>query len=647
MRKINRSMREITGEQAEAVLSGSEEKRLATDIVQVLGALICLIAAGIYGKYNPSQNTVTGMIYLAGTVIIGGPITLTAIRGFLRDKVCSSMEILVTIAMLISVLDGRYIIAILIPLLLTLVHFLEEKSIMGGRDVIDGLKKMQPATSLRLENGIPVEVPVQNLSAGDLILVKPGMGFPIDGRVFAGTSSVNQQSLTGETLPGDVKPGDPVYAGTLNIQGLLTVVVEKTYQDTSFQKILKTLENIEESETPENRMIDRFMAYYIPLALIAATLTWLLTRHIDRAVAILVVSCPCGHMLVSSAPLIASLGIAARRGILIKNANFIEKLAHIHSVFFDKTGTLTSGEIALQHCIPAAGITEEELINTAFSVARYSTHPLSKAIASSRRPGPEQPDTGLEVTEHGGMGLSGAGEDGFILLGNERLLSLHGVTLPADILNFTSAEVLTTPVYVAREGQFLGMLVFSDTLREDAPAMIAALKNMGIEETCLLTGDKIGVARRIKEICAINDVRAQLLPEQKQQFVRDARKLHRVAFVGDGINDALALSEADVGIAMGSSATGAALGIIGNDTAIHSADIVLMNSCLDNIPFTVKLARKAKEIIRQNIVIAFVSSLVLIALAACGIVTTIPGTVLHNAGAFIVLLNSGRIRRSV
>jgi Cd2+/Zn2+-exporting ATPase/Cu+-exporting ATPase len=387
------------------------------------------------------------------------------------------------------------------------------------------------------------------------------------------------------------------------------------------------------------------MAYYIPLALIAATLVWLLTKRIDRAVAILVVSCPCGHMLVSSAPLIASLGIAAKRGVLIKNANFIEKLADVRSVFFDKTGTLTSGEIVLQQFIPAAGISEDALLDTAFLIARHSTHPLSKAIVSSRRPGSEQPDDGLEVTEHGGMGLTGLKGHSLTLLGNERLLSSYGIALPDDALNFTSGKALTMPVYVAKEGRFLGMLVFGDTMRDDAPKMVASLKDMGIEETCLLTGDKIGVAGWVKEACAINDVKAQLLPEQKQRFIRDARKLRKVAFVGDGINDALALSEADVGIAMGSSSTGASLGFIGNDTAIQSADIVLMNNCLGNIPFTIRLARKAKEIMRQNIVIAFLSSLFLIALAAAGIVTTVPGTVLHNAGAFIVLLNSGRIRR--
>jgi Cd2+/Zn2+-exporting ATPase/Cu+-exporting ATPase len=366
----------------QSLLSVSEEKRFSSDILQAMGALTCLAAAQVYGILNPSQSVVMGMIYLTGILIVGIPVTITAIRGFLEEELCSAMEILVTIAMLVSVLDGRYVVAILIPLLLTLVHFLEEKSIVGGRDAVKGLKKMQSSAAIRLENGVQTEVPARDLAVGDVILVKPGMGFPIDGKILAGESSVNQQSLTGEALPCDVRPGDLVHAGTLNIQGVLTVTVEKTCQDTSFQKIVKILEEVEKGATPESRMADRFMAYYIPLILTAATLVWLLTKQVDRAVAILVVSCPCGHMLISSAPLIASLAAASRRGVLIKNAGFVEKLAQVEAIFFDKTGTLTSGEIVLRQCIPAEDVMEETLYETALSVARHSTHPLSKAIVS-------------------------------------------------------------------------------------------------------------------------------------------------------------------------------------------------------------------------------------------------------------------------
>jgi Cd2+/Zn2+-exporting ATPase/Cu+-exporting ATPase len=640
---------EIT--EGQSLLSVSEEKRFFSDILQTMSALTCLVAAQVYGILNPSQSAVMGMIYLIGILIIGVPVTIAAIRGFLREELCSSMEILVTIAMLVSVLDGRYAVAILIPLLLTLVHFLEEKSIVGGRDAVEGLKKMQSSTAVRLKNGVQTEVPARDLAVGDVILVKPGMGFPIDGKVLAGESSVNQQSLTGEALPCDVRPGDFVYAGTLNIQGVLTVSVDKICQDTSFQKIVKILEEVEKSATPESRMADRFMAYYIPLILTAATLVWLLTKQVDRAVAILVVSCPCGHMLVSSAPLIASLAAAARRGVLIKNAGFVEKLAQVETVFFDKTGTLTSGEIVLRQCIPAEGVSEEALYETALSVAGHSTHPLSKAIvshaaASGQWPVEDAPEDFVAVTECGGMGMIGTKGGDTILLGNGMLLSSQGVPLPGDDeMTQGATAVVTTSVYVALNGRFLGTIVFDDTLREDAPEMIASLKSMGIKETCLLTGDKSGVAERIREICAIDATRAQILPEQKQQIVKEARKRHRVAFVGDGINDALALSEADVGIAVAASPTDAApLIAVGSDTAIQSADIVLINGRLGNIPFVIGLARRARELIRQNIAIAFSSSLVLIALAACGIVTALSGAVLHNAGAFIILLNSARGR---
>ncbi|MDR2137428.1 MAG: heavy metal translocating P-type ATPase, partial [Synergistaceae bacterium] len=544
MRKLNHSITSITEiAGAQNLLSLSEEKRFSADILQAMSALTCLVAAQVYGVLNPSQSAIVGLIYLIGILIVGIPTTVTAIKGFLREELCSAMEILVTIAMLVSVLNGQYVLAILIPLLLALVHFLEEKSIVGGRDAIEGLKKMQSNTAIRLDNGVQTEVPAGALSVGDVILVKPGMGFPIDGKVLAGESSVNQQSLTGEALPCDVKPGDLVYAGTLNMQGVLTVEVEKTCQDTSFHKILKILEEVEKSATPESRMADRFMAYYIPLTLTAATLVWLFTKQVDRAVAILVVSCPCGHMLVSSAPLIASLGAAARRGVLIKNAEFVEKLAQVEAVFFDKTGTLTSGAIILQQCVPAEGVSEEALYETALSVARHSTHPVSEAIVSravaSRRDISDEPDAlDFTVTERAGMGMVGLKGGDTILLGSEALLSSFGVRLPDEPgTTKIAAAVAATSVYAARNGRFLGTITFSDALREDAPEMIASLKRIGIKETCLLTGDKSDAAERIKKACAIDSVRSQILPEQKQQIVREARRHHRIAVVGDGIHD--------------------------------------------------------------------------------------------------------------
>lgn len=633
MRKINRSIHEIAQDQQDqsdsaVLLAASEQQRFSGDIVEVMGALGCLITAQVYSALFPTQDVVTGFIYLLGTLIIGVPIAVTAVRGFLQREMCSAMEILVTIAMLISLLNNEYLVAILIPLLLTLVHFLEERSIVGGRDAINGLKKMQSTRAFLLKDGVESEVDARALKVGDIIVVKPGMSFPIDGRVLSGVSSVNQQSLTGETLPCDVAPGSPVYAGTLNIQGALRVTVEKAYADTSFQKIVHMLEESGDSVTPESRLVNQFMTYYIPTALIVATLVWLFTKQIDRAVAILVVSCPCGHMLVSSAPLIASLAALSKRGILVKSAGFIEKLTELDTIFFDKTGTLTSGEIRVKALIPADGVSEKALCEAALAVAVHSAHPLSVALGLLR----DRFDAleGFEVTEHGGRGLVGIRGKETILMGSEALLSERG-TEPSAL-----TETSDTAVFVARSGRFLGAITFSDTLRGDAPETVRSLRALGIRNTTLLTGDRETIAQKIRVSCDLDSAYAQLLPEQKLEIVRNARTQHCVGFVGDGINDALALREADVGISMGA---------IGNDTAIQSADIALMNNRLENIPYAMQLARRARSIIKQNVAIAFLTSFVMITLAALGIITPLPGALLHNIGAFIVLINSGRILR--
>lgn len=628
MRKINRSMHEIMQSEETVLLSEKERRRYAASILQALGALACLIAAQIFRYLYPSQEVVTGLIYLCGTLIVGIPVFITGMRGFLQKEFTSAMEILVSIAMIISVLNNEYVVAILIPLLLTIVHFFEEKSIMGGRDAIEGLKKMQATTALLLRDGKEVEVEAQTLRRGDIILVRPGMALPIDGRVIKGTSSINQQSLTGESMPCLVQKGDSVYGGTMNLDGELTIEVEKEFADTSFQKIVNLLEESEQGTTMESRIVDRFLAYYIPLSLILATLTWLFTREISRAVAILVVSCPCGHMLVNSAPMIAALSVAAKRGVLIKNTTFIETLSQVTAVFFDKTGTITEGNLMVERVVPCEGVTEEEVCQTALSVATRSRHPLSVAVAALRDNYTFPED--YEITERGGMGVMGRKGKDVILLGSETFMKSQGIAIGDAIRQQTTCD------YVARNGALLGVLCFSDTLRPDAPEMVSHLREMGVEEVSLLTGDREAIANRYKDVCGLTSVHAQLLPEQKQQIVTQAKAERHVAFVGDGINDALALSASDVGIAMGA---------MGVDAAIQSADIALMNENLGNIPFVFRLARETRQIIHQNIVLAFTTSFVMIALAMTGLMPALPGALLHNIGAFLVLFNSGRLIR--
>jgi len=628
MKKINNMVENSVKEYSQSYISDKEKNKLKKDIVEAVSAIVFLLAGYIYGKFFPNQQVIQGIIYLIGVAIIGIPVFVTAVKGFLQKDINSSMEILVSIAILVSVLDGQYVLAGFIPIILTLVHFLEEKSIMGGRDAIEGLKKLQADTAIILVDGEEKEVDAKALKKDDLILVKPGMALPIDGVVVSGISNMDQKSLTGEALPKEVKAGDSVFAGTTNIDGLLTVKVTKPYSDTSFQKIVELLEGAENMTVPETQIVDKFMAYYLPIVLVVATLMWLFTKDISKAIAILVVSCPCGYMLVSSAPIIAALASATKRGILIKNPSFIEKLTDVDYFVFDKTGTITNGTLEAVDFLLENAESKEELIKTAASVAHGSLHPTSKSIMALCSD--IEYDKDFEITEIVGNGVKGVKNGDEVIVGNSRYISSLGLTLPEN------QENQGTLSRVVKNNAVLGAIVFRDVLREDANDTIKDLRALGVNEITVLTGDNALEAKRVMADADIDTMFSELLPEQKLEKVREAQKNHIVAVVGDGINDSLALSEADVGIAMGA---------MGSDTAIQSADISLMNNSLGNLPFVIELSRKTKATIYQNIIIAFSISFIMMLLAATGIVTPIVGAFLHNIGAFVILINSGKITK--
>ncbi len=628
MKKINNMVENSVKGYSQNYISDKEKNKLKKDIVEAVSAIVFLLAGYLYGKFFPGQEVIQGTIYLIGVAIISIPVFLTAVKGFLQKDINSSMEILVSIAILVSVLDGQYILAGLIPVILTLVHFLEEKSIMGGRDAIEGLKKLQADTAIILVDGEEKEVDAKTLKKGDIILVKPGMSLPIDGIVKSGVSNMDQKSLTGEALPKEVKQGDSVYAGTTNIDGLLTIEVTKPYSDTSFQKIVELLEGAEKMTVPETQLVDKFMVYYLPIVLVVATLMWLFTKDISKAIAILVVSCPCGYMLVSSAPVIAALASATKRGILIKNPSFIEKLTDVDYFVFDKTGTITNGTLEAVDFHLVKAECKEQLIKTAACVAHGSLHPTSKSIMALCED--FDYDKEYEITEVVGNGVKGVKGSEEIIVGNSRYIVSLGFDINRDI------ESDGTLSWVIKNNEIMGAIVFRDVLRNDANDTIKKLRELGVNEITVLTGDNENEAKRVMAGADIDTMFSELLPEQKLEKVKDARKQHIVAVVGDGINDSLALSEADVGIAMGA---------MGSDTAIQSADISLMNNSLNNLPFVVGLSRKTKATIYQNIIIAFSISFVMMVLAATGLVTPLVGAFLHNIGAFVILINSGKITK--
>ena len=393
------------------------------------------------------------------------------------------------------------------------------------------------------------------------------------------------------------------------------------------------MEEAEGISTPESRLIDRFMKYYIPFILVVAVAVALATSDISKAIAILIVSCPCGHMLVSSAPMIAAISVAIKRGILIKNSKFIEELTEVNAVVFDKTGTITKGDLTLTEVFMVEGVEREELFIAALTVAEASTHPISRALKKGAENLNGLKD--FEVQEISGKGMSGISLDGNtkIIFGNRIWLEENGITVTDEFVDKIHGSVS----YVSIDGVLLGGFCFNDVAREEANPCIMELKACGIEKVVVLTGDRKEAAYLVCKGMNIDEVKAQLLPFDKLDAIKELKEQKIVLAVGDGINDALALKEADVGIAMGA---------MGSDLAIQSADIALINNNLGNIPFAIRLAHQTRKIIYQNITLSTLTSVVMIILSALGIVGALAGSILHNIGAFIVLINSSRILKT-
>ncbi len=611
-------------------LSASAQKRLRTEILCGATALT-LLAAGLIYTYlmGNAYPVVPRLLYFLGFLLEGMPVIWAGIKGVFTKNLTNAMEILVGIAIICCVFSQQMILALLIPLILNVAHLLEERSIMGGRDVIDGLMNMQQRTAIVLCDGAEQEVAVESLQVGQTVVVKPGMGIPVDGVILSGHTNIDQKSLTGEPHPAEAGVGDNVYAGTVNLDGQILVEVRKEHEDTAFSKIIQLLEQSEGISVPESRLIDRFLGYYIPFVLGVAAIVSLITGTVEQAIAILVVSCPCGQMLVSSAPMIAALSAATKRGVLIKNSKFIEELTEIDTVVFDKTGTITKGELTLTEIVAFEG-SRDDLLYKAASLAAASNHPVSRAVVAAMEGDFEK---AVDVHEVSGGGMESTLPDGTVLrFGRRQWLEELGCAGPEE-----PAGLAGSVSYVAEQEKLIGCLCFNDTARENAGESIEKLRALGVQQTVMLTGDREEPAEQIRQSLGIDTLHARLLPEDKLKRLQTiTEENHRVLVVGDGINDALILRQADVGIAMGA---------MGSDLAIESADIALMNNNLLNIPFAVDLARRTRKVIYQNLVLSVGISVTMIALSAFGVISAIAGSILHNCGAFAVLLNSSRILR--
>ena len=505
--------------------------------------------------------------------------------------------------------------AAMILTLITVGKMLEAHSKGKTTDALKGLMKLAPKTAVIVRDGEEVEVSIDQVRKGDIFVVRPGENIPVDGIVLEGSSAVNESALTGESIPVDKKPGDAVSAATLNHSGFIRCEATRVGEDTTLSQIIQMVSDAAATKAPIAKIADRVSGVFVPAVIAIAVVTlivWLVAGQtigfaLARAISVLVISCPCALGLATPVAIMVGNGMGARNGIMFKTAVSLEETGKMQIVALDKTGTITSGEPKTTDILPAEGTSEEELLTLAYALEKKSEHPLANAILETGRERGVQSD--LEVTDFQavpGGGLTGELDGSRLTGGNLKYISqtaevTDAVRRQAEEL----AEEGKTPLFFAKDGKLLGIIAVADVIKEDSPQAVRELQNMGIH-VVMLTGDNERTARAIGKQAGVDEVIAGVLPEGKESVIRALKEKGRVAMVGDGINDAPALTRADMGIAIGA----------GTDIAIDAADVVLMKSRLSDVPAAIRLSRATLRNIHENLFWAFFYNVIGIPLAA-------------------------------
>jgi P-type Cu+ transporter len=590
-------------------------------------ALVAVAAAAVWWRlWEPL--TAFSLIGVIGLLIGGWPIFKEALENLLAKRM--TMELSMSIAIIAAAAISEFFTALVITLFVLIAEVLEGLTVSRGRRAIRDLLDFLPrAVSVR-RAGTVAEVDAETLAVGDAVLVNPGGRIPVDGTVIAGHSFVDQARITGESLPIEKLAGAQVFAGSINQSGALEIRAERLGRDTSYGKIIEAVEQAERSRAPVQRLADRLAGYLVYFAIGAAMLTYLLTHNIRSTISVVIVAGACGIAAGTPLAILGAIGRAARAGSIIKGGLFLEQLGQVDTVVLDKTGTLTYGQPEVRAIVPSEGADPAWILETAASAELRSEHPLGKTIVAHAR---ALGRTIREPERFGytpGLGINAALEGDLVLVGNQALMRAHDVAVPP---NLPGGHPEATEVFVARRGKLLGVIAVADSARPEAAGAIQAIQAMGIR-TVLLTGDAQAVADAIARQLGISEVAAELLPEDKQKRVRDLVARGRiVAMVGDGINDAPALIEAQVGVAMGS----------GTDVARESADVVLLGNDLAKFAQTLRIARRTRRIIWTNFAGTIGVDAIGIVLAAFGLLNPLFAAFIHVASELTFILNSARM----
>lgn len=610
-------------------LENEPKVTLACAITSVISLVLSITGA--------LKNTLPFDIAWIAIILCGVPILVGAFRGVIFEHDIKA-DLLVSLALIASVATGEFFAAGEVALIMQIGSLLEDYTSGKAREGIEKLIKISPQTAQVLRGGKSVEIPVEEVKVGDVLSVLAGETVPVDGTILEGETSIDQSVMTGESIPVDKAAGDAVSSGTINQYGTFTMRADSVSADRSLQRMVKLAEEAEENKAPIVTAADRWATWLVVVALSCAVVTWIVTGQFMRAVTVLVVFCPCAFILATPTAVLAGIGNAAKYGIIVRSGDALERLSRIKRIAFDKTGTLTYGRPRVTNVVSTSdGETKENLLRLAALTEQKSEHPLGKAIwqAYAEKGGANGSAEDFKVIA--GQGVSAVVDGRAILAGKADFMRSQGIDL-GSCARESQAELDqgATIVYLASDGAPVGFIALRDTLREDAKKTIEKLKAVGIRPM-LLTGDNEHAAQAIAQSVGIADVRSNLLPEEKMAIIKGyAGGAEPICMIGDGVNDALALTTADAGIAMGG---------IGSDIAVESADAVLVSDEIKRLPYLFGLMQKVMKKVHVNIIASLVINLTAVLLSALGVLTPITGALWHNCGSVFVVVNAALLLR--
>lgn len=599
--------------------------------IGIVGLLIILSWIKIWQPYVGLD-----VIAIIAVLVGGYPLFKDAYNCLKGGKL--GADAFMSIGIIAAFVIGEFLSAAIIAFFMLIADFLEDFTVDKSRRSISDLIEATPKTALVRKNGSEVKVPIEQIQANDLVIVKPGESIPVDGEIVSGQSSVNQAPITGESISIEKNLGDEVFAGTINELGVLHVKTLKVGKDTTLGRIIELVEEAQESKAPVQRVADSFTSYFTPLILGITLIAYLLTRNPIAAITVIIVGCPCSIALATPLAVVAGIGKASKHGILVKGGIYLETLGKVDTVVMDKTGTLTVGEPQVTDVKSFGEHDEKEIITLAAIIEKHSEHPLANAILKKAGEyGVSIPDPG-EFQVVRGKGVVAKYGKQFLIIGNKELLRDQGVTIPPQVEAYmsTKEEEGKTAILIAHGAEVCGVISIADVLRDKAASVIRELKARQVR-LVMLTGDNPRTARAIAKQVGIDEVLAEMMPEEKVDRVKEiTERGNVVAMVGDGINDAPALALASVGIAMG---------VIGVDAAIEAADVALMTDDLTRVSEAVDIGKKTFGTIRQNLVIGILFNIVGISLAASGFLSPVAAAIAHVLPDALVFANSARLFR--